>query len=407
MGKSKIKIIGIDACTQVSSISKDNFINSSDVLVGGNRHLDSFGGFKGIKLPITHDIPGLIENIRQYMKNDLSISVLASGDPLMFGIGNTLIREFGIDSVEVYPGISSVQAVLSRLGLGTDNVLIINSHAGINDFFDKIPYYDISVVLTSEKVTPADVIRDLKERFPWSSGWTGHICECIGMHDEHIISDRLDKFATFNLFKTPNLLIIQNPDPLSCSQACIFGRPDDEFAHDAGMITHPEIRAVTLSKLKLNNNGVMWDIGAGSGSVGIEAALLAPLLKVCCIEKNMERMERILINREKFNVHNLFPMQGKATEVCPLLPSPDRIFIGGGGDDLYALLSFGFNALREGGIMVINTVTFEAIEAAKSFCMSETRDFDLIQIQVSRQHAFSKYHMFKPDNPVSIFTVKK
>jgi precorrin-6Y C5,15-methyltransferase (decarboxylating) len=118
------------------------------------------------------------------------------------------------------------------------------------------------------------------------------------------------------------------------------------------MITHSEVRAVTLSKLMLKRHGVMWDIGAGSGSVGIGSCASCPIIKGILHEKNKGRMEGILINKERFNVRNLFTMQGKAAKICPLLPMPDRIFFGGGGDDLYALLSFGFNALKKDGIMV-------------------------------------------------------
>ncbi|MBN1904206.1 MAG: precorrin-6y C5,15-methyltransferase (decarboxylating) subunit CbiE [Deltaproteobacteria bacterium] len=407
MNKMKIKIIGIDTSASKIDSEKEKIIFSSEVLAGGKRYLDLFPDFDGIKLTITGDIPGLIKDIKQHMDAGRSISVLASGDPLLFGIANTLIAEFGVKNVEVYPGISAVQTALSRLGLKSDNVLVINRHSSHDAPIDKIFYHSISVILTSEKETPSDIIREILEYFPCSPAWQGHICENLGMEKERIISGNLYELSQIKTYNAPHLLVLVNPYPYSYPQRPILGRPDEEFEHDAGMITHPEIRAITLSKLMLNRHGVMWDIGAGSGSVGIEAALLAPLLKVYCIEKNKARMEGILINKEKFNVQNLFTMHGKATEICPSLPMPDRIFFGGGGDDLYALLSFGFNALKKDGIMVINTVTLESFEHARRFCASEAKEFELIQLQVSRQHAFSEYHMLKSDNPVSIFTVKK
>ena len=408
MIKNKLKIIGLDVSSKAISNEKKDLILSSDILAGGKRHLDLFKEYTGTKLPITGHISNLLSGIKDYMAEGLNIVVLASGDPLLFGIGNTIIKEFGLDSVDVYPGISSVQAALSRLGIETNNVLTINRHSDNKDPLSGIAYYDVSVILTSEINTPSDIIRELTDRFPWASGWIGHICECMGTDDEHVRSGNLDKLSSISFFKTPNLLVIQNPYPIKpYSGSPCFGKQDIEYEHDSNMITHPEVRAVTLSKLKLTKSEVMWDIGAGSGSVGIEAALLNPLLKVYCIDKNEQRMARVINNKETHNAYNVVPVIGNAIDVCPSLPLPDRIFFGGGGKDLYALLSFGRQALRKNGVMVINTVTLEAFEAARSFCMSEANEYDFVEINVSRQHSLAGYHILKPENPVSIFTVNK
>lgn len=408
MEKNKIKIIGLDTSTREISAEKRLLILSSDVLAGGKRHLDLFADFKSTKIPITHDIPGLINDIKQHLEKGLSISVLASGDPLLFGIGNRLIKKFGIDSVEIHPGISAVQTALSRLGLKTDNTLVINRHASQKESLEKICYHDLSVILTSEKHTPADVISELTARYPWSSEWRGHICECIGMGRENIRSGNLNELANVTLFNAPNLLVLENPNPVNPSQvSSSFGRQDNEFEHDANMITHPEVRAVTLSKLMLKNSEVMWDIGAGSGSVGIEAALLDPLLNVYCIEKNEERAARIIKNKKKYKTANLTPVHGNATEICPSLPMPDRIFIGGGGKDLEEILAFCYQALKKNGIIVVNTVTLEAFETVRDFCIAGDMDYEIVEIQVLRQYSLSGYHMLKPDNPVKIISVKR
>lgn len=405
---NKIKIIGLDTGTAPISPEKIKIILSSDVLVGGRRHLDLFKQYKGIILSVTGHISALLDDIKGHHESGANIAVLASGDPLLFGIGNTLVKHFGINAVEIHPGISAVQASLSGLGLKTDNVFIINRHAGTGKSMDNILYHAVSVILTSDRFTPSAAISEITDSFPYASEWTGHICECLGTNQEKVKSGNLHELSDTENIQMPNLVVIENPDPIGdkCGSA-YFGRDDSMFDHDANMITHPEVRAVTLSKLVPGKGKVMWDIGAGSGSVGIEASLLAPLMKVYCIEKNNERIERVINNKEKHNAKNLIPVHGNAIEVCPSLPEPDRVFFGGGGNDLYALLTFSYKALKESGIMVINTVTLEAFETARSFCMSESGEFDLIELQVSRQHSFAGYHMLKPDNPVSIFTVKK
>jgi precorrin-6Y C5,15-methyltransferase (decarboxylating) len=408
MEKNKIKIIGLDASTTEISPEKLKSILSSDVLVGGKRHLALFKEYKGTTLPVTGHISALLDDISKHHENGANIAVLASGDPLLFGIGNTLVENFGVDMVDIIPGISSVQASLSRLGLKTDNVVIINKHAGSHETLDSILYHTVSVILTSDRFTPAEAIHEFTENHPDSLSWNGNICECMGIEQEHVYSGTLKDLLKIKDVKMPNLLVIENPEKQEASQgsAC-FGRADSDFEHDANMITHPEIRAVTLSKLALGKSKVMWDIGAGSGSVGIESALLSPLLKVYCVEKNSERIERVIKNKEKHDATNLNPVHGNAIDICHSLPAPDRVFFGGGGNDLYALLTFSYKVLKKNGIMVINTVTMEAFETARSFCMSEAKEFELIELQVSKQHSFSGYHMLKPDNPVSIFTVKK
>ncbi len=408
MNKNKIKIIGLDASTPEISPEKLKIILSSDVLVGGKRHLELFKQYKGTTLPVTGHIAGLLDDIKKHRDSGAVIAAIASGDPLLFGIGNTLVKHFGVDAVEIHPGISAVQASLSRLGLKTENVNIINRHARTGESMDNIFYHAVSVILTSDKFTPSDAIQEILEKFPGAPEWNGHICECLGTDQEKIRSGKLHELTDIENVKMPNLVVIENPNPAEAKPGSAdFGRNDHEFEHDANMITHPEVRAVTLSKLSLGSSKVMWDIGAGSGSVGIEAALLAPGTAVYCIEKNDERIARVIKNKEKHNVKNLTPVHGNATEVCPSLPDPDRIFFGGGGQDLYALLTSSYRVLKEHGIMVINTVTMEAFETARSFCMSESVKFELIELQVSKQHSFSGYHMLKPDNPVSIFTVKK
>ena len=326
MKNNKIKIIGLDTSTKEIPADKKQLIYSSDVLAGGKRHLDSFTDFKGIKIPITHDIPGLINAIKHHMEKGLSISVLASGDPLLYGIGNTLIKEFGIDSVEVYPGISAIQTALSKLGLKTDNTLVINRHASKKESLKKVFYHNVSVILTSGNHNPGDIINELIEKYPRASDWQAHVCEKLGFESETIRSGKLTDLSRITSFEVPNLLVLENAAPLNPGSSACFGREDDEFEHDANMITHPEVRAVTLSKLILKNSEVMWDIGAGSGSVGIEAALLDPLLKVYCIERNEERIARVIKNKESHSAHNIIPVHGDAIDFCPSLPLPDRIF---------------------------------------------------------------------------------
>lgn len=406
--KEKIHVIGLDVTGEPLSSEKRRYIEKADVLIGGKRQLEQASFFKGKTISITGDIDSLIDEIKSCIKKKLCVAVLATGDPLLFGIGNTLIQHFGVDAIEIHPGISAAQAALSRLGLKTDEAVIISRHGTHTDDLARLLNHPTGVILTSNKHSPYEIIQELITRYPQTKKWTGHVCQCLGMETETIQSGQLEQLCSIKTFRATNILVVQNPDPVSSIYVSAkFGLPDDAYEHDANMITHPEVRAVTLSKLKLGNAEILWDVGAGSGSVGIEAALINPYLKVFCIEKNTERVESITANATKHRVNNVFTIEGHALEECLALPAPDRVFIGGGGEDLPDLLTLCYKRLSKEGIMVVNTVTIESFEIVCNFFRQINKEIECISIQISRLHSFAKYHTLKPENPITLFGIKK
>ncbi|MFH2043565.1 MAG: precorrin-6y C5,15-methyltransferase (decarboxylating) subunit CbiE [Pseudomonadota bacterium] len=406
--KEKIRVIGLNITGEPLSLKKRQYIKNADVLIGGKRQIEQALFFNGKTILITKDIDSLIDEIKQCIKKNLNIVVLATGDPLLFGIGNTLIQHFGIDSVEIYPGISAAQVALSRLGLKTDEAVIISRHGTHTDDLLRLLNHNTGVILTSNTYSPYEIIQELITSSPQTKKWTGHVCQCLGTKDEIIQSGQLQQLCSFNTFRVPNILVVQNPDPAASIRiSAEFGLPDDAYEHDANMITHSEIRAITLSKLKLGNAEILWDVGAGSGSVGIESALLNPYARVFCIEKNTERIENITANAKKHKVNNIFVIEGQALEECLTLPAPDRVFIGGGGEDLPDLLSLCYQRLSNEGIMVVNTVTIESFEVVRTFFKQINKEIECISIQISRLHTIAKYHTLKPENPITLFGIKK
>jgi precorrin-6Y C5,15-methyltransferase (decarboxylating) len=404
----KIDVIGLDVIDAPLSEKKHRLITNADVVIGGMRHLESVKFFNGRTICITGDIRSLIDEIHQCMEKQLHIVVLATGDPLLFGIGNTLIDHFGINAVTIHPGISTVQAALSRLGLKTHETVILSRHGNHDDDLHKILHHHIGVILTFHAHSPVEIIHEIMEKYPQTEQWQGHVCQCLGMANEIIQSGDLKTLSVVKTFQAPNLLVVENPHPISPIQRCgKFGRPDDVYEHDDNMITHPEIRAIVLSKLRLDGAGTVWDVGAGSGSVGIEAAQINPYLKIFSIEKNAERYEHIAANAKKHKTYNLYPVRGNASEVCLSLPAPDRVFIGGGGEDLSDLLALCYKRLSEGGVMVVNTVTIESLDIVRHYFRKVQKEIEAVSVQVSRMQQLSTYHIFKPENPITIFGIKK
>ncbi len=406
-GMMPIRVLGLPADGTAPPPEHERVIAEADLLVGGARHLARFREFTGDTLPITRDVEGVLNAIAAAREAGKSVVVLASGDPLWFGIGTTLIRRFGKEAVAVSPAVASPQVALARLGLSMVEAIVLSRHKDASGSLDSLRYFPVGVILTAGKDGPSHIARDLMAQIPAAADWPVAVCQCLGMPEERIDEGPLTTLIG-KAYRTPNLLIVRNPSPLDLSApSADFGRPDEAFSHQGGLITHPEVRAVALSKLRLKGARVLWDVGAGSGSIGIEAALLNPALTVHAIERDPERVRQITTNREKFGAGNLVIHAGDAAKLLPTLPAPDRVFIGGGGRDLPAFLLSLYQALAPGGIGVAATITLESFEILSRFLEVHAVPTEVIQLQVSRLTPFAGYRKMTPDNPITLFTFMK
>ncbi|MDH4205765.1 MAG: precorrin-6Y C5,15-methyltransferase (decarboxylating) subunit CbiT, partial [Desulfobacteraceae bacterium] len=185
-----------------------------------------------------------------------------------------------------------------------------------------------------------------------------------------------------------------------------LGMPDQMFAHDKGLITKAEVRSVTLSKLQLESEHILWDLGAGSGSVSIEASLFIKKGKIIAVEQRGDRIEHIKENKKRFGVRNLDVIHATLPFDMEKLPTPDRIFIGGGGKDLANIIESAGGYLKKNGIMVINTILIQNVENALKTLKHIGLNTEIIQVQVSRQMDMPWGEMLKAQNPVWIISGK-
>lgn len=404
----KIQVIGLHVDGEPLVDDRKRLILEADVAVGGSRQLDLIPFFAGRKISIRAEIESVLTDISHCLSKNLRVVVLATGDPLLFGIGNTLIRHFGKEVVTIHPAVSAVQVALTRLGFNTSQAVILSRHGNRTDDLRRLLHCAIGVILTSHGSSVADIADEIIAIFPHARNWNAHLCQCLGMREEKIQNMPLAALCNVKTFQTPNLLVVENPHPiLPDAPPANFGRTDDAFVHDQGMITHPEVRAITLSKLSLGNAEVLWDVGAGSGAVGIEAALLNPYARVFAVEKNADRYGHILANKENHQAHNLFPLHEDALTACASLPAPNRVFIGGGGAALMDLLDLCYGRLLAGGIMVINTIAVESFDLVHRFSKKIKKDVSCMTVQVSRLQPLATYHAFKPENPITLFEITK
>ncbi len=325
-------------------------IRQADILVGGRRHLDSFPDHTGTKYTLTRDLNETVQFIKASMKEH-SVVVLASGDPLFYGIGACLIRSLGRDNVLIYPNITAVSGAFSRIKVPWHDAKIISLH-GRNrpeKLLEATAGADKVAVYTDPERDPAWLARYLLEHD--MTDFRMWVLEQMGSPKEVIAEYSLAE-AEKKRFRDPNMLILIRERARADQALPLYpGMPEHAFVHEGGLITKAEVRVIALSKLRLEPGHVFWDLGAGSGSMAIEAAVFVRFGAIYAVEKEPKRIQHIRANKERFGVPHLHPVQTTLPEGMAHLPPPDRVFVGGGGKRLPEIIVQAAAFLGEDGVM--------------------------------------------------------
>jgi len=378
-------------------------IHAADILVGGKRHLDAFSDTGALKKNITGNIGAVVEFIRRHMK-DKTIVVLASGDPLFYGIGPVLIAAFGAENVMVYPNISSISGAFARIKESRHDAHVVSIHGDIREpeLAKAFLSHDKIAVLTDPVKNPAWLAgflidHDLADFRMCVLEQLGTDTEQVAWYDPAQAVD--EKFAQ------PNVVILKRTSTVPPVRRPIhIGMPDSWFVHQEGLITKSEVRAVTIAKLRLGSDHILWDLGAGSGSVSIEAAAFITRGNIFAVEQHPDRIEHIIQNKKRFGVDNLEIRQAVLPDGLEQLPHPDRIFIGGGGKVLEKIIETAAGYLKPDGVIVINTVLLSNIEAATAALRRLGFQTDITQIQISRSRSMPWGERLNAFNPVWIIS---
>ena len=399
---AKVTVIGMGLSPDDLTARHLNIIRGADILIGGKRHLACFKDHSGILKAITRDIPELMDFIGKHFKT-CQVVVLASGDPLLFGIGSAIIDALGANHVEIHPNISSIAAAFARIKEPWQNARLISMHGkqAENSLLTAAAESPLVAILTDPTRNPG-WIADLLLRHQVHKI---NICvlEQLGAPAEKI-SWHSPEEAVGNTFSEPNIVVLKRTSDPHALSGLHLGMPDDAFDHENGLITKSEIRAISLARLKLLPHHVLWDLGAGSGSVGIEASLLMPLGKIVAIEKHPDRIRNIECNRLRHGVRNIEIRQAVLPDGLDGLPTPDRIFIGGGGRNLETIIRSAAGYLKPGGVIVVNTVLMDNLTTALTTLKGLGFSTETAQIQVSRSKDMLWSQRFEAQNPVWIIT---
>ncbi len=377
------------------------------LMVGSRRHLQLCPSGAAEQWP-WQDMALTLERLKAWHQAhpDQIAVVLASGDPLFFGIGRLLLAHLGADALTFHPHVSSMQLAFSRVKLPWQDACILSVHGRAFDpliaaFQRGEPTLAILTDTIHSPGAIARLFRDLS--LPIHYRWW--LCENLGAPDERVRC--VAPADLLHLAVAPlNLLILQRdpdsytpvPTPLT-----LLGVPDDafvSFADRPGLMTKREVRVLAIAELAIQPAQVVWDIGAGTGSVSVEVARLCPTSQVYAIEKDAAGVQLIAQNCHRFDVPNVQVVNGQAPSALADLPHPDRIFIGGSGGQLTAILDYCAAHLAVKGILVLAVTTIEHQQIALNWFKAAGWPVQLLQVQVARSVAVAHLTRFQPLNPV-------
>jgi len=393
-----VAIVGLGLGPEDLTEAQSRVIERAEVLVGGRRHLGYFSDHRAEKREITRDLDGLVDFIRAKMAT-CAVVVLASGDPLFYGIGGRLIQALGPDNVTVYSNITAVAAAFARVKVPWETAAVVSLHgrSQLGDLWRALESHDHVAVFTDPSHNPAWLAQALLEK--GVDNWRMAVLEQMGGPEESI--RWLDLASAVNCHvQEPNLVILQRQAPKP--RPLTLGAPDHWYAHTQGLITKAEVRVISLAKLRLAAAHVLWDLGAGSGSVAIEAALFVTRGQIFAVEKDPARVAMIRANASCFKVSHLTVVEGRVPEGLDKLPRPDRIFIGGGGKDLGRIIRSAAGYLQPGGVIVVNTVLLANIGAARQAMEEMHMVVDTIEVQIGRSRSMPWDERIEALNPVWI-----
>jgi precorrin-6B C5,15-methyltransferase / cobalt-precorrin-6B C5,C15-methyltransferase len=398
-----VAIIGMGLSPRDLTARHLELIGRADVLVGGRRHLAFFQDHPAEKRIIDKDLAGLTHYLKQRMRT-AAIVVLASGDPLFYGIGTTLIQSLGAENVQVFPNISTLAAAFARIKQPWQDAKVVHLHGGgdAQHLLAEVRQEAKVAVYTDTHHDPARLARLLLENH--LSEVKICVLEQLGSDKERIqwISPAQ---AAGEHFSEPNLMIILNPSPGDEPQEKLsIGMPEDRYEHENGLITKAEIRAVTLSKLRLLPGQILWDLGAGCGSVSIEAALFIGSGRIFAVEKDPRRAAQIASNCRRFGTSQVEVRCQVLPRGLETLPAPDRIFIGGGGRHLSQIIRKAAEFLKPDGMMVINTVLLGALQAALATLEELRFHSQWVQVQINQSRPMPWSERLEARNPVWIIS---
>jgi len=410
---AKIPIVGIggDGLGGLAPTSRA-LLTNAEVVLGSEGTLTLLPELKGQGRPIGTDLQEVVEFIKSNLGKTRMV-IVATGDPLFYGVARYLCDRIGKDAFDVIPHVSSMQLAFARIKESWEEAYLTDvGKRPLDEVLDRIRTAETVGLFTSEQHGPPQIAQKLLAR--GIDYFRAYVCENLGGPDERLTQGELAEIAAMD-FDTLNVLILKRkPNRPDVARAGLklmrFGNPDETFAQSrpkSGLITQAEVRALALAQMDLQPGSVVWDVGAGSGSVAIEAAQLVAPGIVYAIEQEAPDCHLILANMESFGIKNVKPVFGMAPAVFHDLPGPDAIFIGGNGGEVARLLEASYGALRPAGRLVVNVGTIEMLSAVYAVMKTLAPPVQVHLVNVARGVEQMDALRFESVNPTFLLTVRK
>ena len=402
-----VRILGLDGrgCAGLSSHAIEIAMRAQ-VLVGGERHLAFFPQHAGTQIVLGKKISETLDEVAS-LAEESDVCILASGDPSFFGVANLVQRKIGRDHVEVIPAVSAMQLAFARAQLPWSSAKLVSLHGRpMHGVVSRLRHTRTAGFFTDARNSPSAIARHLL-RFG-DAGWRATVCESLSMPEE-----RVSRFANLEELRDAvnisdlNVLILERTDDEWCSPPAMGFLDEDCFSKKmprAGLITKREVRALTLAQMRVPPSGIVWDVGAGSGSVSVEAARLAPEGSVFAIEVDEECIGYCRENVVAHGADNVEVIGGLAPKALEDLPRPDSVFIGGTKGSMAAIVDLAARKMNNGGSLVVNAITLESVSAVREAFALVGLVPNVTLLQVSRGAKLAHYLRYEALNPIHIFS---
>jgi precorrin-6Y C5,15-methyltransferase (decarboxylating) len=407
--RTAVTVVGIgdDGCASLSSRAL-GAVASAEVLVGGERHLGFFPEFRGQRVVLKSPISAALDDVNR-LADEHNVCILASGDPMFFGVGSLVVSRLGTEHVEILPHPSALQWAFARVGLKWDDARWLSLHGRpLEGFITRLKRLAKVAVFTDEENAPPRLAAYLLAH--GEVAWTAWVCENLAGPDERVRAFQLEELAGCHDVVPLNVLLLVRDVPGWRPPPAIPFLHEDAFAKrmpKKGLITKREVRLLALAALAIRPDSVVWDVGAGSGSVAIEAALLAPEGRVYAVEVDPQGVEICRDNLRAHAIDNVRVIGGRAPDALVDLEAPDAVFVGGSKGDLTEIVAVALDRLRAGGRLVVNAITLENVSEAYRAFRDRALVPEVILLNVARGEPLAGYLRYEALNPIHIFAVSK
>ena len=421
----KCRIIGVldDGMVSLSRMALAH-LQQAQLVIGGTRTLQLFAE-QIDPAARQRDLSGALSQVPAWIRAAQALKqrvvVLATGDPLCHGIAAYLASRLCIEAIEVLPNVSTLQLACARLGLPWQDMKFSSVHSkdagdwvegaepshGLYALLRDIRQNDRLAILTSPDNTPDRIARMLVLE-GLADDFAMAVAERLCQPEERVVSGISIQAASQMPFSDPNVVLLWRT--ALRTPPVLLGLPDASYQQrypEKGLITKNEVRVVSLARMQLRASSVVWDIGAGSGSVGLEAARLCRQGHVYAIEKNVDDSAIVRSNRKALGISNHTLVHGKAPEGLQHWPDPDAVFVGGSGGELAELIRLILQRLKPDGWLVMNFVTLENLSVAVATMKALGVAWDVLQLQASRSKPILNMNRMAAENPVWLVCAQK